>query len=80
MSGVDKSVPVHWNTALELESVIHARPCGYWLAAEADEAVPLLQALGVMVQRLGRPSVLQAETWRETARRIRAARRARRHR
>ena len=37
VTGADKSVAVHWNTALELRPLIQRpRPCGYWLAADAD--------------------------------------------
>jgi hypothetical protein len=69
VTGADKWVPVLWDNALELEPVIQrARPCGYWLAAEAGAAVFLLQELGVSVQRLDQAILLQAETWRETAR------------
>lgn len=69
VTGADKWVPVLWDNALELEPVIQrARPCGYWLAAEAGAAVSLLQELGVSVQRLDQAILLQAETWRETAR------------
>ncbi|MBK9529190.1 MAG: peptidase M14 [Acidobacteria bacterium] len=52
-SGADKSVAVHWNSSLELRPLIQRpRPCGYWLAAEAGDAVQRLQALGVTVLRL----------------------------
>jgi hypothetical protein len=69
VTGADKWVPVLWDNALELEPVIQrARPCGYWLAAEAAAAVHLLQELGVSVQRLDQALLLQAESWRETAR------------
>jgi len=68
-TGADKSVPVHWNSSLELRPVIQRpRPCGYWLAAEADDAVQRLQALGVTVQRLAEATELQAEAWREISR------------
>ncbi len=69
VTGADKSVPVHWNSSLELRPLIQRpRPCGYWLAAAADEAVQRLQALGVTVQRLAEATELQAETWREISR------------
>ncbi|MBK8865949.1 MAG: peptidase M14 [Betaproteobacteria bacterium] len=69
VTGADKWVPVLWDNALELEPVIQrARPCGYWLAAEAGAAVHLLQELDVSVQRLDQAILLQAETWRETSR------------
>jgi len=69
VTGADKWVAVHWNTALELNPLIQRpRPCGYWLAAGAGEAVQLLQALGVMVEPLAMDTELQAEAWRETSR------------
>jgi hypothetical protein len=69
VTGADKWVPVLWDNALELAPLIQrARPCGYWLAAEAGEAVSLLRELGVSVQRLEQAILLPAETWRETAR------------
>ncbi|MDP1650557.1 MAG: M14 family metallocarboxypeptidase [Rubrivivax sp.] len=68
-TGADKWVAVHWNSSLELRPLIQRpRPCGYWLAAAADEAVQRLQALGVTVQRLAEATELQAETWREISR------------
>lgn len=74
VTGADKPVAVHWNSSLELRPLIQRpRPCGYWLAAEADEAVQRLQALGVTVQHLAEATELQAETWREVSR-IEAAR------
>jgi len=68
-TGADKRISVHWNSSLELQPLVtRPRPCGYWLATEADAAVQRLQALGVQVQRLGAATELQVETWRETAR------------
>jgi hypothetical protein len=69
LTGADKPVPVVWDSALTLRVVkSRARPCGYWLAADADDAVRTLRALGVRVQRLATATTLSAERWRETAR------------
>jgi len=69
VTGADRWVAVLWDDSLELEPMIQrTRPCGYWLAAEAATAVQLLHALGVAVQRLDSATLVQAETWRETAR------------
>jgi hypothetical protein len=68
-TGADKPVMVTWNSSLTLRPVTsRTRPCGYWLGAEADDAVQRLQALGVQVQRLAQAQELQAESWRETSR------------
>ena len=69
VTGADKAVSVQWFSSLTLRPVIsRPRPCGYWLAASADDAVQRLQALGVQVQRLRAATELQAEAWRETSR------------
>jgi hypothetical protein len=68
-TGADKAVAVQWNSSLELRTVVaRPRPCGYWLAADAEEAVQRLQALGITVRRLAAATELEAETWRETSR------------
>ena len=68
-TGADLPLDVQWNSSLELRTLVQRpRPCGYWLAAEAGEAVARLHALGVRVQTLAAPQPLLAETWRETAR------------
>ena len=69
VTGADKPVQVQWNSSLQLRPVLtRPRPCGYWLAASADDAVQRLQALGLRMQRLAAPTELQAELWRETSR------------
>ena len=69
VTGADKAVSVQWFSSLTLRPVVsRPRPCGYWLAAGADDAVQRLQALGVQVQRLRTATELQAEAWRETSR------------
>jgi hypothetical protein len=68
-TGADKPVVVDWNSSLELRALrVRARPCGYWLAADAQDAVERLRALGVTVHRFDAPATLQGEHWRETAR------------
>ena len=69
LTGADKAVSVQWFSSLTLRPVVtRPRPCGYWLAAGAGDAVQRLQALGVQVQRLRAAAPLQAEAWRETSR------------
>lgn len=65
-SGADKPVRVEWLSSLELRPLKErARPCGYWIAAEAEEAVQRLRALGVRLQRLAEPVRLDSEAWIE---------------
>src|SRR5437899_99361 len=67
--GHDVAVPLVWDSALTLRVVkSRPRPCGYWLAADAEDAVRTLRELGVNVQRLSTGANLTAERWRETAR------------
>ncbi|HSQ71031.1 MAG TPA: M14 family metallocarboxypeptidase [Rubrivivax sp.] len=69
VTGADKPVAVHWESSLEPMSLIRrARPCGYWLAAEAHDAVQRLRALGVVVRQVTAAGELLAETWREISR------------
>jgi hypothetical protein len=68
-TGADRSVDVDWNSALELRPLkTRARPCGYWLAASATQAVERLQQLGVQVMRVAEPGAVLGESYRETAR------------
>ena len=65
-TGADKPIQVQWLSSLELQPVkTRARPCGYWIAPEADEAVQRLQVLGVQLRRLAEPVQLEAEAWVE---------------
>lgn len=69
VTGADRTITVDWNSSLALRPVkSRARPCGYWLAANATTAVERLQWLGVQVLRVAEPGTLLAETYRETAR------------
>jgi hypothetical protein len=64
VTGADQPLQVPWEDALQrVELIRRARPCGYWLAAEAGEAVARLQMLGLRVQRLDQAVTLQAQAW-----------------
>nr|WP_145546023.1 M14 family metallopeptidase [Variovorax boronicumulans] len=68
-TGADRSIEVDWNSALELRPLkTRGRPCGYWLAASATQAVERLQQLGVQVMRVAEPGAVLGESYRETAR------------
>jgi hypothetical protein len=65
-TGADKTVRAEWLSSLELRPLkTRSRPCGYWLAAEAEEAVQRLQAMGVEVQRLAQAQELAIEAFSE---------------
>ncbi|MCW5633291.1 MAG: M14 family metallocarboxypeptidase [Rubrivivax sp.] len=65
-TGADKPIRAEWMSSLELRPLrTRPRPCGYWLAPEADDAVARLQAIGVRVVRLAEPLRLRAEQWQE---------------
>jgi hypothetical protein len=68
-TGADRTIVVDWQSALELQTLkVRRRPCGYWLDAEAGEAVARLRRLGLEVRRFAEPTRLSAERWREKAR------------
>jgi hypothetical protein len=63
-TGADKSLKVPWEDALQRTPVTQrTRPCGYWLAPDAEEAVQRLRQLGLQVQRLTQPVLLQTQSW-----------------
>ncbi len=69
VSGADKPLAVAWDSALELRPLkTRARPCGYWLAADQQDAVARLRSLGVQVRRITENGVARGETYTETAR------------
>jgi hypothetical protein len=73
LTGVDKTVNVIWDSALELANVKRrARPCGYWLGADQADAALRLRGLGVQVQRLDDAGALRGESYAETARALAA--------
>lgn len=68
-TGADKTLRVDWDSALQIQPLrTRARPCGYWLAPNATEAVARLHRLGVLVRTLPAAQTLQVEQYRETAR------------
>ena len=68
-TGADRSIRVDWNSSLTLRPTkTRARPCGYWLAAQATGAVERLRLLGIQVLRIAEPGSVLADTYRETAR------------
>lgn len=68
-TGADRTVQVAWNSSLELRALkTRARPCGYWLAANASTAVDRLKLLGVQVMRVAESGSVLADTYTETDR------------
>ncbi len=68
-TGADQPVQVDWDDMLALQPLaVRSRPCGYWLAPDATEAVARLHRWGVRVQTLPAPRRLQVERYTETAR------------
>jgi len=68
-TGADRSLPVEWNSALELRSLkTRARPCGYWLAGTAAPAADRLRMLGLQVMRVAEQGSLLADVYQETSR------------
>lgn len=68
-TGEDRILNVDWNSSLKLHTVkSRARPCGYWLSADATVAVDRLRLLGVQVLRVAEPGALLADTYQETSR------------
>jgi hypothetical protein len=69
LTGADKAVEVDWESALRMRPLAtRARPCGYWLAAGAAQAVERLRALGLQVTTLDGERTMGVERYRETAR------------
>ena len=68
-TGADRSIRVDWNSSLTLRNTkVRARPCGYWLSANASAAVERLRQLGIQVMKVAEPGSVLAESYRETAR------------
>jgi hypothetical protein len=68
-TGADRELTVDWDSALTLQPLnLRPRPCGYWLSADAGDAVYRLRALGLQVHQLRQPASVQADVFQETAR------------
>ena len=69
VTGADKPLVVDWDSALTLQPrKLRPRPCGYWLAADASDAVARLRAMGVHVVQLAEAASVQGESYRELSR------------
>ena len=68
-TGADRAIRVDWNSSLTLRPTkTRARPCGYWLSANATAAVERLKMLGLQVMRVAESGSALADIYRETAR------------
>lgn len=68
-TALDRNIRVDWNSALELRTLkTRPRPCGYWVAQNADVAIERLKLLGVQVLRVAEPGALLVDSYRETTR------------
>ncbi len=67
-TGADRAIDVDWLSALKLQSAkTRLRPCGYWLSADASEAVERLRLLGLQVFRIAADANVVADGYREVA-------------
>lgn len=63
-TGADRPLHLQWNSTLQLQTTLRrARPCGYWLAASAGDAVQRLRWLGVQVLRVAEPGAVLADLY-----------------
>ena len=68
-SGVDKIVPVDWDSSLALRKIkTRIRPCGYWLSSAATTAVERLRMHGVQVMRVSEAGSVLGDSYREVSR------------
>lgn len=68
ITGADQTLHVAWDSALQLRAVQkRARPCGYWLAASAVDAVQRLRMLGIQVMRIAEPGSALADIYQDAA-------------
>ncbi|MDO9360159.1 MAG: M14 family metallocarboxypeptidase [Polaromonas sp.] len=69
VTGADRKIIVDWDSSLALRTVkSRVRPCGYWLSANAAQAVERLRLHGVQVMQLTETGTLLGDSYRETAR------------
>ncbi|MCB1978861.1 MAG: peptidase M14 [Burkholderiaceae bacterium] len=63
-SGAERVEHVQWDSPLKLRTLTsRGRPCGYWLAARADNVVDRLQLLGVQVLRVAEGGSMLADSY-----------------
>lgn len=69
-TGADRPMTVSWESSLEFDVMRkRSRPCGYWISADAIDAVSRLRSLGATVQQVQEPGVVQADSYTEEPRR-----------
>lgn len=67
-SGDELVFDAAWEDGRALQALAtRARPCGYWLAADATEAVTRLRRLGASVRTLTAPLALQVQRYVQTS-------------
>jgi hypothetical protein len=67
-TGANRPVRVDWDSWLTPRPLRQrARPCGYWLAASATNAVDRLKLLGLQVMRVAEPGSVLAETYQQNS-------------
>ncbi len=63
-TGAPRVEHVQWETPLKLRATLsRPRPCGYWLAARADNVVDRLKLLGLQVLRVAEPGSMLADSY-----------------
>ena len=68
-TGADRTLRVDWNSSLQLKPVKKRhRPCGYWLASGATDAVERLKLLGIQVMHVAEAGSVLADIYKETSR------------
>jgi hypothetical protein len=64
-TGADKTLTVDWDSALDLlPRKLRPRACGYWLSAQAGDAVARLRNFGVAVQQIDLDARVPGDTYR----------------
>ena len=71
LTGADKTLIVDWDSSLALRTLkTRARPCGYWVAESAGNAVERLRLHGVQVLRIAESGSVLGDSYTETARAV----------
>jgi len=66
VTGADRPLHLQWDSTLQLRPTLkRPRPCGYWLAASAGDAVQRLRWMGVQVLRVAEPGGLLADLYEQ---------------
>ena len=71
VTGADKTLTVDWDSSLALRTLkTRARPCGYWVAETAANAIERLRLHGVQVMRIAESGSVLSDSYTETARAV----------